>query len=175
MSLCCDNGGYVSANLSISQMLVQLEARVAHHEKQQALHSEQEALHRDKAAFHQAQLEAARAHLEAFRSASAAAGDLLVQDKSVGSPQPAPAGDVEVHRKKSLSRMMARVIEELPSDAVFGATSLTNAIQQRWGARLRRQPDRRSVAATLRRWALDGRVEQVREGRAHAEGLYRKK
>ena len=165
----------MSANLSISQMLAQLEARVAHHERQQALHSEQEALHRDKAEFHKTQLEAARAHLEAFRSASAAAGDLLVTDKSVAAPSPVPVQDVEIHRKKALSRMMARVIEELPADAVFGPSHLTHAIQKRWGPRLRRQPDRRSVATTLRRWALDGRIEQVREGRAHNEGLYRKK
>lgn len=164
----------MSDNLSISQMLAQLQARVVHHEQRQAFHSEQEALHRDKAAFHQAQLEAARAHLEAFRSASSAAGDLLVHDKSVAAPAPASA-DVDVHRKKSLSRMMALVIEELPADAVFGPTHLTEAIRQRWGAKLRRQPDRRSVATTLRRWAQDGRIEQVREGRAHSEGLYRKK
>ena len=165
----------MSANLSISQMLAQLEARVAHHEKQQTLHSEQEALHRDKAEFHKAQLDAARAHLDAFRSASVAAGDLLVNDKSVAAPSPLPVQDVEIHRKKALSRMMARIIEELPPDTVFGPTHLTYAIQKRWGPRLRRQPDRRSVATTLRRWALDGRLEQVREGRAHREGLYRKK
>jgi hypothetical protein len=167
-------GETVSLNLSITQMLAQLESRVAHHEKQQAVHSEQEALHRDKAAFHKDQLEAARAHLEAFRSASVAAGELLVSDTSVATLTPGP-DDVDIRRKKSLSRMMARVVEELPPDAVFGATSVTAAIQKRWGAKLRRQPDPRSVATTLRRWAMDDRLDQVREGRAHNEGLYRKR
>ncbi|MFP5246515.1 MAG: hypothetical protein ACLGH0_07450, partial [Thermoanaerobaculia bacterium] len=95
----------MSVNLSIAQMMAQLEARVAHHERQQALHSEQEALHRDKAAFHKAQLEAARAHLEAFRTAAVAAGELLVRDTSVAVPAPGPAEEIDVRRKKSLSRM----------------------------------------------------------------------
>lgn len=165
----------MSQNLSIAQMMAQLEARVAHHEKQEALHSEQEALYRDKAAFHREQLEAARAHLEAFRAASVAAGELLVRDTSVATQEPEPAEDVDVRKRKALSRIMARVIEELPADAVFGAKSLTWTIRKRWGAKLRRQPDPRSVATTLRRWAQDGRIEQVREGRAHNEGLYRKR
>lgn len=143
----------MSVNLSIAQMMAQSEARVA--------------------AFHKAQLEAAQAHLEAFRAASTAAGELPVRDTSVAAPTPGPVEDIDVRRKKALSRMMARVIEELPSDAIFGATSLTQAIQRRWGAKLRRQPDPRSVATTLRRWAQDGRIIQVREGRAHNEGLHR--
>lgn len=165
----------MSGNLSISQMLAQLEARVAHHAAQQALHDEQERLHRDKAAFHREQLAAAQAHLEAFRAASAAAGELLVRDRSVAAPAPARSDDIDVRRRKALSRMMARVVEEMPADAVFGTSRITRAIRERWGAKLRRQPDPRSVATTLRRWALSGRLVQVREGRAHNEGLYRKK
>lgn len=161
-------------NLSVPQVLAQLEARVAHHQKQQALHAEKEAAHRDKAAFHQARLEAAQAHLEAFRAVAGAAGDLLQTDNSVAAPPTAPADDVEVNRKRSLNRMIARVIEDLGPDATFGATSVTRAIQARWGAKLRRQPDPRSVATTLHRWALAGQIVQVREGRARHEGLYRK-
>jgi hypothetical protein len=161
-------------NLSVSQVLAQLEARVAHHQKQQALHAEKEAAHRDKAEFHQARLDAAQAHLEAFRAASVAAGDLLESDKSVAAPPAWPADEIEVNRKRALNRMMARVLEDLEPDATFGATSLTRVIQARWGAKLRRQPDPRSVATTLRRWAAAGGIVQVREGRAHHEGLYRK-
>lgn len=165
----------MTLNLSIPQVLAQLEARVAHHQKQQALHAEQEAAHRDKAAFHQAHLEAAQAHLEAFRAAAVAAGELLQSDRSVAPPPAWPADDIEVNRKRALNRMMARVIEDLDPETTFGATSLTQAIQARWGAKLRRQPDPRSVATTLRRWAAAGEIVQVREGRAHHEGLYRKK
>lgn len=162
-------------NLSIPQMLAQLEARVAHHREQQAQSAKQEAFFRGKAELHQARLEAAQARLEAFRAAAAAAGELLESDRSVAPPPSRSDDDIEVNRKKALNRMMARVIEDLPPDAVFGATSVTEAIQRRWGAKLRRQPDPRSVATTLRRWANDGRLRQVREGRAHNEGLYRKR
>ena len=165
----------MSLNLSIIQMLAQLEARVAHHQKQQTLHVEQEAFHRDKAAFHTAELEAAQTHLEAFRVASVAAGELLERDKSVAPPPARPDGDLDVNRKRSLNRMVARILEDLSPDETFGATSVTRAIQERWGAKLRRRPDPRSVATTLRRWALDRRIDQVREGRAHHEGLYRKR
>ena len=162
-------------NLSVPQVLAQLEARVAHHQKQQALHAEQEAAHRDKAAFHQARLEAARTQLEAFRAVTVSAGELLESDKSVAAPPAWPADDIEVNGKRALNRMMARVIENLEPDVTFGATAITRAIQARWGTKLRRQPDPRSVATTLRRWAAAGEIVQVREGRAHHEGLYRKK
>ena len=165
----------MSVNLSIGQMLAQLEARVAHHAAQKAIHDEQERLHRDKATFHREQLEAAQAHLEAFRAASAAAGELIERDRSVVAQAPPRNDDVDVRRGKALSRMMARVIEEMPADAVFRTSEITQAIRERWGSKLRRQPDPRSVATNLRRWAVDGRLVQVRAGRAHNEGLYRKK
>ena len=108
-------------------------------------------------------------------AASAAAGELLVRDRSAAAPEPARSDDIDVRRRKALSRMMARVVEELPADAVFGTSKVTRAIRERWGAKLRRQPDPRSVATTLRRWSQAGRLVRVREGRAHSEGLFRKK
>lgn len=70
--------------------------------------------------------------------------------------------------------MVAKVLEGKAPDAVFGATAVTQEIEHRWGAKLRRRPDPRSVAAALRRWAAAGRLHQVREGRAYSESLYRK-
>ena len=66
------------------------------------------------------------------------------------------------------------MLEGRPADQTFGARSITREIQERWGAKLRRRADPRSVAATLRRWAAAGRIHQVREGRAYYESLYRK-
>ncbi|HWM94738.1 MAG TPA: hypothetical protein VN493_28555 [Thermoanaerobaculia bacterium] len=71
----------MASNLSIAQMLKQLEERVAHHRERQTFHAEQEMLHRERTAHHAAGLETAIAHLEAFRAASTAAGDLLERDK----------------------------------------------------------------------------------------------
>lgn len=164
----------MSLNLSLAQMLAQLEKKVALHRERQGFHAEQEALHRDKAVHHASELETALARLEALRAAAEAAGELLERDKAAA-PPPAEADDtLDVRRKRALSRMVGRVLEGLRPDETFGATSVTRSIEERWGAKLRRRPDPRSVAAALRRRALAGRIHQVREGRAHYESLYRK-
>jgi hypothetical protein len=160
--------------VSIAQRLKQLEERVAHHRERQAFHAEKEMLHRERAAFHAAGFETAAEHLEAFKAAAMAADDLLQRDKSAAPPPPEPEVDPELDKKRSLSRMIARVIEGKAVEETFGALAVTREIQQRWGAKLRRKADPRSVAVTLRRWSLAGRIHQVREGRAHYESLYSK-
>jgi hypothetical protein len=68
--------------------------------------------------------------------------------------------------------MIARVLKDKAPDEIFGPIAVTNEINKRWGAKLRRKPDPRTVAATLRRWAVAGRIHRTREGRAHYESLY---
>jgi len=165
----------MSLNLSIAQMLANLETKVALHRERKQFHAEQEAIHREQTAIHAAELDNALARLEAFRSAAEAAGELLEHAKLAAAPPSLPdLGDADLIRKRSLSRMVARVLEGLSPDQTFGAKTVTREIQERWGAKLRRRPDPRSVAATLRRWALAGRIHQVREGRSYYESLYRK-
>lgn len=164
----------MALNLSIAQMLAKLEAKVAHHQERKAFHAEQETLHREQTAAHAAELETALAHLEAFRSASLSAGELLERDGSLSKPSAQAEPEADFKGKRSLSQMVAKVLEGRPADETFGASSVTREIEQRWGAKLRRRPDPRSVAATLRRWAAAGRLHQVREGRAYYESLYRK-
>lgn len=48
-------------------------------------------------------------------------------------------------------------------------------LQERWGAKLRRPIDPRSVSATLRRWAANGKLRLVRDGRSYHESLYTKR
>ena len=165
----------MTLNLSIAQMLANLETKVAHHRERKHFHAEQEAIHREQAELHTAELDNALARLEAFRSAAEAAGELLEHARLAALPPPQPDLDgADLIRKRSLSRMVARVVEGLPPDQIFGARAVTLEIQERWGAKLRRRPDPRSVAATLRRWAAAGRIHQVREGRAYYESLYKK-
>ena len=165
----------MTLNLSIGQMLAELETKVAHHRERKDFHAAQEALHREQTVLHETELDKALARLEAFRSAAEAAGELLDQARLAARPSPRPDLDPgDLIRKRSLSRMVARVVEDLPPDQTFGARAVTREIQERWGAKLRRRPDPRSVAATLRRWAASGRIHQVREGRSYYEGLYRK-
>src|SRR5215210_2175583 len=104
-----EEGESMGLNLSVDQMLAQLDTKVAHHRERQAFHAEQEVLHRDKLAHHAAALEIALAHLESFRAAATAAGELLDLDKASAPPE--PDVDVEFTRKRSLSRMVSRVLE----------------------------------------------------------------
>jgi len=164
----------MALNLSIDQMLAKLEAKVAHHEERKGFHAEQEVLHREQTAKHAAALEIARAHLDAFRAASHSAGELLESDGSLEKSAAQPESEAEFTGRRTLSRMVAKVLEGRPADQTFGARSVTREIQERWGAKLRRRADPRSVAATLRRWAAAGHIHQVREGRAYYESLYRK-
>ena len=165
----------MALNLSIAQMLAQLEAKAALHRERKDFHAEQEAIHREQTALHTSELDNALARLEAFRSAAEAAGELLEDAKLAALPPAQPdLDDADLIRKRSLSRMVVRVVEGIPVDQTFGARAVTREIQERWGAKLRRRPDPRSVAATLRRWALAGRLHQVREGRSYYESLYRK-
>lgn len=146
----------MSSKLPIDQMLVQLEGKVAHLRERQAFHAKQEAFHHERAAGYSAELATAVEHLEAFRAAAADANE----DLGKGRP---------------LSRMIARVLEAKAPDEVFGPAAVTNEIHARWGAKLRRKVDPRTVAATLRRWAVSGRIHRTREGRAHYESLYVRK
>jgi hypothetical protein len=164
----------MALNLSIAQMLAKLDAKVAHHEERKAFHAEQELIHRDQTAVHAAELEASLTHREAFRAASLSAGELLERDGSLAKSSAEPETEGDFAGKRSLSRMVAKVLEGLPPDQTFGARAVTRELQERWGAKLRRRPDPRSVAATLRRWGVAGRIHQVREGRAYNESLYRK-
>lgn len=164
----------MALNLSIGQMLAKLEAKVAHHREKKAFHAEQEILHRDQAASHAAALETALAHLEAFKTASLCAGELLEKDEGLANPAAEAEEEINLRGKRALSQMVAKVIEGKAPTAAFGATTVTQEIEDRWGAKLRRRPDSRSVAAALRRWAAAGSLHQVREGRAYHESLYRK-
>ncbi len=71
--------------------------------------------------------------------------------------------------------MIARLLEGKAADEVFGPSAVTKEVHERWGAKLRRKVDPRTVAATLRRWAVAGRIHRTREGRAHYESLYVKR
>jgi hypothetical protein len=178
----CSKRGYfatrrkpVRSNASISQVLIQLEERVEHHRERQAFYAEQEKIHREQAEHHATALEAALAHLEAFRAAADAAGDLLERDKPAAPPPGEPEADAELdNMKRPLSRLVARVVEGKAPEEIFGPGAVAREVQRRWGANLRRKVNLRSVATTLRRMALAGRIHQVREGRPNYESLYSK-
>jgi hypothetical protein len=56
----------------------------------------------------------------------------------------------------------------------FGAKDVTREIRERYGARLDRKIDSRTIVAKLRRLARAGKIHLAREGRALYEALYTK-
>lgn len=164
----------MGSNLSIAQMLAQLETKIAYHRTQQASHAQQETVHREQKALHEAELQATLERFEAFRAAAEAAGELLDRDPSVAAPRAAQDSDPDLRKGRPLARMMSHLLEGKAPDEVFGATSMVKEIHERWGAKLRRRVSPRSASATLRRWAAAGRIHIIREGRTNYESLYTK-
>jgi len=156
---------------SVEQILAQLQAQVVHHTERQAFHARQEAFHRDQAAAHGAELAAAAERLAAFGAAAEAAGEFLERSAGVA-VQPDKEADEDFGKGRKLSRRIARVLEGKTPDEVFGPTAVTDEINRRWGSKLRRKADPRNVAATLRRWAIAGRIHRGTAGRAYHESLY---
>lgn len=161
----------MSASLSLHQMLTQLESRIADHRAKLAYHAGRQQFHEEQKALHEAELQSAMERYETLRTASQAAGQYLEQPPPGAAAPAGPEIDLD-SRKRTLSRLIAVVVDARSPGEVFGPSAVTEEIRQRWGAKLRRKIDPRSVSATLRRWAAAGRLEVAREGRAHHETLY---
>ena len=98
----------------------------------------------------------------------------MLVDVKPASPPPLTE-DLDVGNWRWLSKLMSRVIERKAPDEVFGASSLIQEIQKHWGPKLRHRIQPRSVSATLRRWAANGQIRLVRDGRSYYESLYTKR
>lgn len=163
----------MGTGLSVTQVLAQLEAKVALHREQQAFHEQQEELHRQQKTQHAVELGRALESYEAFRNASAGVGEML--DGEPASPPPAsPVRDevLDLPSTGSLSPLIARIVQAKAPGEPFGPAAITQELNERWGTRLRRRIEPGTVSATLRRWAAAGKLKRVREGWAYAESLY---
>ncbi|MEA2558627.1 MAG: hypothetical protein QOH06_131 [Acidobacteriota bacterium] len=162
----------MSSKLPVGEMLARLERKIAHHKELGEMHARQEAVHAEQRALHEAEHRKAAERHAALQAASAAVGELIVDVR----PEPPATLPKEVARGgwHWIAKLMEMVIETKAPGEAFGATSLIDEIQERWGPQLRYEIDSRSAAVTLRRWAAEGRLEVVRKGKAHHEGLYTK-
>ena len=164
----------MGSKLSIDETLVYLESQIAHHRAQLELHARQEAFHADQKVVHESELGKAVERFKLLKAASEALGDMVLDVKPAAPAPAAPPADVPTSGWRWLSRLMALVLEGKAPDEVFGPSSLADEIVERWGAKLKQDVDPRSVSATLRRWAAEGEIHQVRDGRAYHEALYTK-
>jgi hypothetical protein len=158
----------MSRQLSIERVLAELKDRIENHRSQAAFHEAQEAFHQKEKVRHTADLQTVTERFETFQAAADAVGELVArprEEKAVDDSIPAGKGAV-------LSKLVARVVAGKGPIEAFGATEITREIQERYGARLKRKIDVRSVAAKLRRMARIRQIHQLREGRAFHEALY---
>lgn len=166
----------MGSNLSVAQMLAELEGKIRHHRERQEFHAQQEVHHREQAVLHAAELETSLERFEAFKTAAAAAGELVERHLAANAPPP-PQEEEELPdppdgKRRPVSQLIAHVVEDWAPEGTFSATAVAREVNRRLGARLRRPLDSRSVSVTLRRLAAGGQLQIVRKGSAHRETLY---
>ncbi len=157
----------MNPNLSIAQVLTDLEAQIAHHEERETFHTGQETLHRTQRELHTGELARVRERFESFKAAAQAAGEEVLR----GGRRPSPE-DADANQPSTLSKLVARLILQKGAAEPFSATALAQEINGRHAKRLRNPARPRSVSVALRRLLAEGRVHLIEEGRAFHEAVY---
>lgn len=161
----------MNPSLSIAQVLTDLEAQIASREERETFHACQETFHRSQRELHGGELSRLRERYEGFKAAAQAAGEEV--RRGAASLLPAPENS-ETKQRSTLSKLVARLIEQKGVDERFGATALAQEINDRYVRRLRNPARVRSVSVALRRLLAEGSVRLVEEGRAFHEAVYRR-
>jgi len=161
----------MGSNLSVAQMLAELEAKIRHHRQQQEHHAQREVFHREQKTSHAAELETSLERFEAFQAAAAAAGELVERHRAATAP-PSPGEEPVDGSKGPVSRLVAHVARRWRPEDTFGATVVALEVNRRYGASLRKPLDGRGASVTLRRLERAGEIHLVQKGTAHREALY---
>lgn len=164
----------MSTQVSLPEMLADLERRFAFHREQEETHAQQETLHRDERARHAAAAEAAAQQLAALQAAASGAEAFLREAAPLPVPLVQPEPKPETEAPSLVSRMIALVIKEWPADRSFGARAVTAEVNRRFAEDLRRPVSVATVGRTLLRFGRSGKIRAVREGVSHRESLYKR-
>jgi hypothetical protein len=159
----------MSLNLSLAQLLANLERRVAFHRDKAGLHARQEEHHRGQRALHEAELERVSQYFESLKALASAVVELALPPG-----QSFAEGDADLGPRPTISKLVFRVIQGKPDGEMFGPASMTTEINARFQDRLPKPADRRTVSAALRRLCYRRHIHLVRKGRASHGALYTK-
>lgn len=159
----------MSRGVTLAEMLADLERRVAFHREQEGVHVEREMSHREERERHAAALAEVAHQLATLKAAAAGAEALLRQ----AAPLPAPPAE-EGEAPHMVSRMVALVVQEWPQESSFGASSVTEEVERRFGETLREPVSVLTVGRSLLRLRRKGVLRTLRKGRPYAESLFRK-
>jgi hypothetical protein len=165
----------VSSQLSVAQVLANLEAQMALHKEREAYHAQQEVFHREQRAVNADGYETVAKHYEAFKMAAGGATEIAarvaVAAQAVPSeappPEPPPLG-----KRPQPGPLVRGLIQEMPPGQVFGASQVAAEVNRRFPRSLRRPMDSRLASAVLRRLLVEGTVRLAKEGSPHHEALY---
>lgn len=164
----------MSGNVTVAEILANLEARIAFHRDQESFHSGREAYHRDQRAHHAAELEKVTQHFEAFQASAGAAAEIAREALPPRSAEPVEEAEPEPGKRPRISHLVAKIIEGKRDGEPFGAAAVAEEVNRRFGSRMKKRLDPRSASVVLRRLRDARRLHVVREGKAHHETLYAK-
>jgi hypothetical protein len=157
----------MSAELSISQVLTDLEAQVRQLEEQEAFHARQEVFHREQRALRAGELAMIRERYETFKAAAAAAGEVVRRVKVEGADESAPP--------VTISKMIGRILDSKLAGERITPSSMAAEVNETFAKRLRRPVSSRTASVALRRLADLGYLDLVRGGKAFHEAIYAKR
>jgi len=159
----------VSSQLSVAQVLANLETQMKLLRDQEIHHAEQEAFHREQRAVHAGEYETVARHYEAFKASAESAAEIASR---VAPPQPAREEPLPPLKPVLPSRLVARAVLEIPAGESFAPTRIAAEVNRRYPRELRKPIDSRLASTALRRLLAEGKVRLVRKGTAHRETIY---
>lgn len=124
----------------------------------------------DQRAVHAAEYASVAQHYEAFKATAGAAAEIAARTL----PAAAQEEEIPPGTRVSRSRLLARVMADIPPGQPFGARQLVAEVNRRFGKALRKPANLPLASAALRRMLASGKIQLVRKGAAHREALYAK-
>lgn len=159
------------SRLSITDVLVRLEAQIAAVREKEAFHAEKESFHREQRTAFAAELEDLTRRHEAFKASATEAVDAaaLLPEVPAGNEDPGVAG------RPSLPLLVQKILDGIKPGMHFGPDWVAAEINRRFGKRLRQPTTRRFVSIVLRRMVQRGQLLLYRQGRPHQQARYMRK
>lgn len=165
----------MSKSLSVSDMLANLEARIAHHREHREIHAQQEAHHREQCAFHDTELAKILERYDAFKAAAAGAADYVHPPEFASRDLSRAEEDLPLFgNRPRQSSLIVRVVGSRPEGEPFGARAIAAEVNRLYGDKLPKPVDSATVSTVLRRLSKARKLQQVRPGKAAHEGLYKR-
>ena len=163
----------MNTNLSVAQILSDLEAQIAHHESQETFHAQQEVFHRERRAVHAEGLAKVRERYEVFKAGVSAAGEIF-KDLPQAAPPPPPQvePDPDKGRRPTLAKLVQRLVSSKGGEETLTPKSVARELNERFASKLHRRVNGRDISVYLRRLHAEGRLHLVRKGGAAHEATY---